>query len=656
MEDSNGVVDSNACFPSVLDLAADNDVRRFEMAILGNPKALDEVGSWYGRRVGTRTMVLEDRTLLMVAAEYGSVEVIEAILSLSERVDLDRSSGLDKCTALHFAVSGGSSRVADVVKVMLLAGADPGLSDAKGRRPLDVVNVSRLLPEHEFVLKDLLCCENTSSGSDLAEFVDGLGMDMRCNSAPCEELLIASANQSSSVMDSKFVDAFVSSSGDKKEYPIDPSIPDINNGSFATDEFRMYSFKVRPCSRAYSHDWTECPFVHPGENARRRDPRKFHYSCVPCQEFRKGSCRRGDLCEYAHGIFECWLHPAQYRTRLCKDRRSCARRVCFFAHTLEELRSLFVSSRSALSSPRSSVSTAVSPSSYTPPMSPSGNGISPSSPSWPRQNIPLPNLLLPGSRIQAHNTQTSRLRSSLKVRNVQTEELYMLQESELEQQQIIYDMSIFSQPYFKPQFAEHRQRLVPSDHFQRQQMTSPISSEALLAKSIGHLGLQPPVTSPSSGIMLPRDFESKCTALSTGKGMYSLHKKKLQLQGISSCDRRACITRDIALDACPAEGSPVIPWSSKWDSFSNGKPDLSLKGNDFGPRSRRSYLGRHHTEEPDITWVHSLVNDSPLETGYFYTGANQLVEGSCSNNQSETFDQPDVVTWVDQLHPDQIAA
>nr|CAD1822874.1 unnamed protein product [Ananas comosus var. bracteatus] len=30
----------------------------------------------------------------------------------------------------------------------------------------------------------------------------------------------------------------------------------------------MYSFKVRPCSRAYLRDWTECPFVHPGENAR----------------------------------------------------------------------------------------------------------------------------------------------------------------------------------------------------------------------------------------------------------------------------------------------------------------------------------------------------------------------------------------------------
>eukprot|EP00850_Spirogloea_muscicola_P013716 SM000094S24733 [mRNA] locus=s94:400669:404281:- [translate_table: standard] len=123
--------------------------------------------------------------------------------------------------------------------------------------------------------------------------------------------------------------------------PVAALLPDMRNSAYSTDEFRMFSFKVRPCSRAYSHDWTECPFVHPGENARRRDPRRFQYSCVPCPDFRKGACRRGDACEYAHGVFECWLHPMQYRTRLCKDGTGCARRVCFFAHTSDELRPLY---------------------------------------------------------------------------------------------------------------------------------------------------------------------------------------------------------------------------------------------------------------------------------------------------------------------------
>ncbi|KAI5082608.1 hypothetical protein GOP47_0002351 [Adiantum capillus-veneris] len=109
----------------------------------------------------------------------------------------------------------------------------------------------------------------------------------------------------------------------------------------------MYEFKVRRCMRGRSHDWTECPFAHPGEKARRRDPRRIHYSGSPCPDFRKGSCRRGDACEFAHGVFECWLHPARYRTQVCKDGKNCKRRVCFFAHSPEQLRILPLSMASA---------------------------------------------------------------------------------------------------------------------------------------------------------------------------------------------------------------------------------------------------------------------------------------------------------------------
>ncbi|KAM0029332.1 putative transcription factor C3H family [Helianthus debilis subsp. tardiflorus] len=110
--------------------------------------------------------------------------------------------------------------------------------------------------------------------------------------------------------------------------------------AFTCDHFRMYEFKIRRCARARSHDWTECPYAHPGEKARRRDPRKFHYSGNPCPEFRKGMCCKGDTCEFAHGVFECWLHPSRYRTQPCKDGVLCRRRICFFAHTPEQLRVL----------------------------------------------------------------------------------------------------------------------------------------------------------------------------------------------------------------------------------------------------------------------------------------------------------------------------
>ncbi|KAG6409572.1 hypothetical protein SASPL_127612 [Salvia splendens] len=140
---------------------------------------------------------------------------------------------------------------------------------------------------------------------------------------------------------------------------------DIPVDAYSCDEFRMYEFKVKRCARARSHDWTECPFAHPGEKARRRDPRVHHYSGSACPDFRRGACRRGDACEHAHGVFECWLHPARYRTQPCKDGTHCRRRVCFFAHMPEQLRILpYAADESPRSAPIGS-----SPR-YSPPSSP----------------------------------------------------------------------------------------------------------------------------------------------------------------------------------------------------------------------------------------------------------------------------------------------
>ncbi|KAF9675530.1 hypothetical protein SADUNF_Sadunf09G0041700 [Salix dunnii] len=50
----------------------------------------------------------------------------------------------------------------------------------------------------------------------------------------------------------------------KTEHPVDPTIPGIKNCVYSTNELRMFSFEIRPCCRAYAHDWTEHPFVHPG--------------------------------------------------------------------------------------------------------------------------------------------------------------------------------------------------------------------------------------------------------------------------------------------------------------------------------------------------------------------------------------------------------
>ncbi|KAE8676441.1 Zinc finger CCCH domain-containing protein 24 [Hibiscus syriacus] len=380
----------------------------FKRSIEHDPSSVDEVGFWYGRQKGSKQMVNEERTPLMVAS----------------------------ITALHCAASGGAVNVIDVVKLLLAAGADANIVDANGHLPVDVIVVPPKLRDVKLTLEELLATESYSF--DMNSRVSAIANSDSPLQLPLRENGSLSSG-SDSPKKSRPSDAHISSASEKKEYPIDPSLPDVKNSIYSTDEFRMYSFKVRPCSRAYSHDWTECPFVHPGENARRRDPRKFHYSCVPCPDFRKGVCRRGDMCEYAHGVFECWLHPAQYRTRLCKDGTSCARRVCFFAHMPEELRPLYVSTGSAVPSPRSSTSGAAAMDFAATmsllPGSPSSVSVMSPSPFTP------PSLHLPGS-----NLQSSRLRSSLNARDIQAEDFNLLPDFDVQQHQLINELSGLTQP------------------------------------------------------------------------------------------------------------------------------------------------------------------------------------------------------------------
>ena len=66
---------------------------------------------------------------------------------------------------------------------------------------------------------------------------------------------------------------------------------------------------------------------------------RYEYTGIACPDMKKaGVCLREDRCPYAHNAFEYWLHPTRYRTQLCNAGPGCRRKVCFFAHRLEELR------------------------------------------------------------------------------------------------------------------------------------------------------------------------------------------------------------------------------------------------------------------------------------------------------------------------------
>ncbi|KAG6393531.1 hypothetical protein SASPL_147774 [Salvia splendens] len=291
----------------LLELAAMDDLAGLIHEIEDKSVDVNESRFWYGRSFGSKKMGFEERTPIMIASLYGSTEILSYLIE-NCKVDVNKACGSDGATALHCAAAGGAWSSVEVVELLIAASADINAVDAKGRRAGELIAP----------------CVKSSIGSRRRRLETLLN-----GSAAEEERICVEAPE-------------------KKEYPIDVPLPDINNGVYGSDEFRMYSFKVKPCSRAYSHDWTECPFVHPGENARRRDPRKHAYTCVPCPDFKKGACGKGDACEYAHGVFESWLHPAQYRTRLCKDETGCARKVCFFAHRPDELRPLYASTGHAL--------------------------------------------------------------------------------------------------------------------------------------------------------------------------------------------------------------------------------------------------------------------------------------------------------------------
>jgi hypothetical protein len=153
-KDMSNWIDTEDSFSSLLEFAADNNVEGFKRSVFDESE-IKEVGLWYGRLGASRKMVLEQRTPLMIAAKYGSADVLKLLLSLPE-VDVNFCCGPDKSTALHCAASGGSVNATNVVKLLLLAGADSNATDANRCRPIDVVVAPSKFPDLKGALEELL--------------------------------------------------------------------------------------------------------------------------------------------------------------------------------------------------------------------------------------------------------------------------------------------------------------------------------------------------------------------------------------------------------------------------------------------------------------------------------------------------------------------
>ncbi|KAJ8769485.1 hypothetical protein K2173_002975 [Erythroxylum novogranatense] len=637
----------------LLELSASDDLTGFKTEVEEKGLDVDEASFWYGGEVGSRKMGFQERTPLMIAAMFGSVNVLKYIIQTG-KVDINRTCGLDKVTALHCAVAGGANSLVEIVKLLLDASADSSSTDANENKPGDLLNFSFKSPYNS--RKKLI--ESVLRGESLSE--------------NDEEKLVT-------------MPQLMKEGTEKKEYPIDVTLPDINNGIYGTDEFRMYSFKIKPCSRAYSHDWTECPFVHPGENARRRDPRKYPYSCVPCPEFRKGSCQKGDACDYAHGVFESWLHPAQYRTRLCKDETVCSRKVCFFAHKPEELRPVYASTGSAMPSSSPSSVTAEDmvvssplahgtslplPSVSTPPMSPmaSASSSSKSSGMWPKnQNLSLPALQLPGSR----------LKTALFARDLDMEmELLGLenQVNQLHQQRLMDEFSGHSSQScwnkdfdrigdLKPTNLDDvfgsldPSLLSPLQNMQLRatptQLTSPNGLQ--IRQNMNKLRSSYTSNLSSSPVRKPTSYgfdSSAAVAAAVMNSRSSAFTKRSQ-----SFIDRGTVTNRRGLTAAATPVSMMSSNLSDWSS-PDGKLDWGIQGDElsklkrsssFGVRSSNNFAARavelmpSNIDEPDVSWVNSLVKDVPPAGTFGAEKQYNIVKGVSES----------VSSWMDPLYIDQ---
>jgi len=301
------------------------------------------------------------RTALMVAASRGALSAIAYLAR--QGANVNARSEDDGATALHCAASGGSLRAGDTVWALLRLDADRTIRDNFGRLPMDVI-----IPEFSAQAQQQQGENGLDQKQQNAHSIPSMAAEPKLagigGGAPTIAAVVAApppaqqkqtsspstpsatpppspkkhAPQQLATAGSGTVTHLQAQHGPHIEDDEAPSMLDMPE--FCTDEFRMYHFKVLPCCRPEAHNWRECPFVHVDETARRRDPRKFSYSSDACPDFRRGSCPHMDACTKAHGVFECWLHPAKYRTKLCKDAGSCTRRVCFFAHGPEQLRNV----------------------------------------------------------------------------------------------------------------------------------------------------------------------------------------------------------------------------------------------------------------------------------------------------------------------------
>lgn len=189
------------------------------------------------------------------------------------------------------------------------------------------------------------------------------------------------------------------------------------------------------------------------------------------------------------------------------------------------------------------------------------------------------------------------------------------------------------------------------NQFQHQQnILSPINTNVFSPKNIEHPLLQASFGVSSPGRMSPRSMEP-ISPMSARLSAFA-HREKQQLRSLSS--------RDLGSNNAPLVGSPVGNSWSNWGS-PNEKVDWSVNGSGLRQLPRSSSIEQLNPgEEPDLSWVQSLVKESPTEIKEKQAAPNSVAapsgESLKTSSQIDSVDNSVLGAWLEQMQLDQLVA
>lgn len=223
----------------------------------------------------------------------------------------------------------------------------------------------------------------------------------------------------------------------------------------------------------------------------------------------------------------------------------------------------------------------------------------------------------------------------------------------------LFSAEVNSSPRYSDQaacgvFSPSHKSAVLNQFQQQQSMLSPINTNNVFSpKNVEHPLLQASFGVSSPRGMSPRSVEP-ISPMSNRLSAFAQREQHQQLRSLSS--------RDLGYNHNPisAVGSPG---NQLWGS-PNGKVDWSVNGSELG-RLRRSssFELNNNGEEPDLSWVQSLVKESsPAEmkdkiAAGPVSGVVSNGEAVKSGSQAESVDHSAVLgAWLEQMQLDQLVA